>query len=108
MKLYGRTNTRSLRAAWALEEAGAAYEYVTVDLFKGEGRSPAFLAINPAGKIPVLLDGELVLTESLAIVTYIGEKFPASGLVPATLAERAGCLRWAGAPSTTRAPSAGR
>jgi len=94
MKLYGRTNTRSLRAAWALEEAGAAYEYVTVDLFKGEGRSPAFLAINPAGKIPVLLDGELVLTESLAIVTYIGEKFPASGLVPATLAERAGCLRW--------------
>lgn len=94
MKLYGRANTRSLRAAWALEEAGVEYEYATVDLFKGEGRSPAFLAINPAGKIPVLVDGDLVLTESFAIVTYVGERFPASGLVPADPAARADCLRW--------------
>lgn len=94
MKLYGRSNTRSLRAAWALEEAGAEYEYVTVDLFKGEGRSPAFLAINPAGKIPVLVDGGLVLTESVAIVTYVGEKFPAGGLVPEALGDRADYLRW--------------
>ena len=46
MKLYGCPNTRSMRAAWALEEAGAQYDYVLVDLFKGAGRAPEFRAIK--------------------------------------------------------------
>jgi glutathione S-transferase len=83
-----------MRAAWALEEAGAQYEYVPVDLFKGAARTPAFLAINAAGKLPVLVDGDLTLGESGAIVDYVGEKFPASGLVPAAPAARAQCRRW--------------
>lgn len=94
LKLYACANSRSLRAAWALEEAGADYEYVPVDLFKGEGRTPQFLALNPAGKVPVLVDGDLTLTESAAIVAYIGDKFPASGLLPSASAARADCLRW--------------
>jgi glutathione S-transferase len=94
VKLYGCPNSRSLRAAWALEEAGAAYEYVLVDLFKGAGRAPQFLALNPAGKIPVLTDGALTLTESAAIVAHIGDKFPASGQMPRDAAARADCLRW--------------
>ena len=94
MKLYGCPNSRSLRAAWALEEAAAEYEYVHVDLFKGAARTPEFLALNPAGKVPVLVDGELTLTESGAIIDYIGEKFPASGLAPRNAAARANCLRW--------------
>ncbi|MEO7728887.1 MAG: glutathione S-transferase family protein [Burkholderiales bacterium] len=93
LKLYGCPNTRSLRAAWALEEAGAAYEYVLVDLFKGAGRAPKFLALNPAGKVPLLVDGDLTLTESAAIVAHIGDKFPASGLMPRAAAARADCLR---------------
>lgn len=94
MKLYGCTNSRSLRALWALEQARAEYEYVEIDLFRGEGRKPAFLAINPAGKVPVLVDGPLTLTESFAIVTYLGEKFPESALVPAGVAARARYWRW--------------
>ena len=93
MTLYGCPNSRSLRAAWALEEAGAEYEYVLVDLFKGAGRTPKFLALNPAGKVPVLTDGDLTLTESAAIVAHIGDKFPASGLMPRAAAARADCLR---------------
>jgi glutathione S-transferase len=94
IRLYGCANSRSLRAAWALEHAGARYDYVAVDLFGGEARRPPFLAINPAGKVPVLVDGDLSLTESLAIVTYVGEKFPHSGLVPRALVARGEYFRW--------------
>jgi glutathione S-transferase len=94
MKLYGCPNTRSLRVTWALEEAGADYDFVLVDLFKGEGRRPEFLAINPGGKVPVLVDGDLVLTESAAILAYLGERFPDSGLVPDDARQRARCWCW--------------
>ena len=94
LKLYGCPNSRALRALWALEQARADYEYVPIDLFRGEGRSPAFLAVNPAGKVPVLVDGGLTLTESFAIVTYVGERFPESGLVPTDVRERAEYCRW--------------
>src|SRR6266581_3450699 len=77
--LYGCPTTRSTRAAWALEEAGAEYAYVRLDLSKGDGRQPAYLAINPGGKVPTLVDGDLRLTESAAICTYIGDNFPAAG-----------------------------
>ena len=94
MKLYGCPNTRSLRAAWALEEAGAEYEYVLVDLFKGAARTPEFLALNPGGKLPVLVDGGLTLTESAAIIIYAGDKFASSDLLPVDPTARADCLRW--------------
>ena len=81
-KVYGCPHTRSTRVVWALEEVGAEYEYQKVDLFAGEGRQPAYLALNPGGKVPALADGDLVLTESSAICTYIGDAFPASGLTP--------------------------
>jgi len=95
MKLYGYRNGRTLRAAWALEEVGAEYEYVEVDLKRGEGQKPWFLAINPAGKVPVLIDGEQVITESAAICLHLAEKFPASRLLPAAGSpERTECFRW--------------
>jgi glutathione S-transferase len=94
VKLYGCPNSRSLRATWALEETGASYEYVHVDLFKGEGQTAEYLAINAAGKVPVLIDGALTLTESAAIVTYLGDRFPASGLTPVGVEARADHLRW--------------
>lgn len=94
MRLYGCANSRSLRALWALEQAHADYEYVEIDLFRGEERKPEFLEVNPAGKVPVLVDGSLTLAESFAIVTYVGEKFPESGLVPAAPRARAQYWRW--------------
>ena len=95
MKLYGHPNSRATRALWALEEVQADYEYVHVDLKTGQGRSESYLALNPAGKVPTLVDGELVITESAAICLYLGDKFPESGLVPPIgTAERAECYRW--------------
>jgi len=80
--LYGYPKSRSIRAAWALEEAGETYEFVKVDLLKGEGRSPSFLSINPGGKVPAIVEDGFVLTESAAIVTYVGDRRPASQLTP--------------------------
>lgn len=94
MKLYGSRNSRSLRCAWALEEANVTYEYQRVWMMKGEGQSPWFKAINPAGKIPVLADGDLTLTESAAIVMYVADKFPAAQLMPLEAAARADVFRW--------------
>ncbi len=94
MKLYGSKNSRSMRCVWALEEAGGTYDYQRVNMMKGEGYAPAFKAINPAGKIPVLQDGALTLTESMAIVQYIADKFPDAHLLPDDLAARAQVNRW--------------
>jgi glutathione S-transferase len=66
MQLYG-TGGRVFRCLWMLEEAGIDYERVPVDWSLGESRTPAFLVLNPNGKVPLLVDGELQLFESLAI-----------------------------------------
>jgi glutathione S-transferase len=94
MKLYEFGPTRSIRARWTLQELGVEFEPVTVNLAAGEHRRPEFLAINPAGKVPVLIDGDVVLTESVAIVLYLAEKYPDRGLWPADLATRAQMNRW--------------
>jgi glutathione S-transferase len=94
MKLYGFGPTRSLRALWALREVGADFEFVPVNLLAGEHRSPEFLRINPAGKVPVLVDGDLVLNESAAIVLYLAEKYPDKGLLPRDPRLRADAYRW--------------
>jgi glutathione S-transferase len=94
MKLYGFGPTRSLRALWGLKELDADFEFVPVNLAAGEHKHPDFLRLNPAGKVPVLVDGDLVLTESAAIVLYLAEKYRDKGLLPADLKERAQAYRW--------------
>ncbi len=94
MKLYGFGPTRSLRALWGLKELGVEFEFIPVNLQAGEHRRPEFLALNPAGKVPVLVDGDLVIPESAAIVLYLAEKYPDKGLMPARLEQRAQVYRW--------------
>lgn len=94
MKLYGFGPTRSLRALWGLKELGLEFEFIPVNLQAGENRRPEFLALNPAGKVPVLVDGDLVLTESAAIVLYLAEKYPEKMLMPTRLEQRAQVYRW--------------
>lgn len=94
MKLYEFGPTRSIRARWMLQELGVEFEAIPVDLRKGEHRRPEFLAINPAGKVPALVDGDLVVTESVAIVLYLAERHPDSGFLPKDLRERAQAYRW--------------
>ena len=92
MKLYEFSFTRSIRARWTLQELGVDFEPIRVKLFAGEGRSPQFLAINPAAKLPVLVDGDLVLTESAAIVLYLAEKY--GKFLPADAKGRAEVNKW--------------
>jgi glutathione S-transferase len=94
MRLYEFGPTRSIRARWTLQELGVGFEAITVNLVAGEHRRPEFLKVNPAGKLPVLVDGDLVLTESVAIVLYLAEKYPEKGLLPTDLTERAHVNRW--------------
>ncbi len=94
MWLYEFAPTRSIRVRWTLQELGVDFESTTVNLAAGEHRRPEFLKINPAGRVPVLVDGDFVLTESVAIVLYLAEKYLHKGLVPTDLKQRAQVNRW--------------
>jgi len=64
MDLYGVASSRARRALWTLEEIGAEFTFHKIDMGKGEHRQPAFLSINPNGKVPVLVDDDITLFES--------------------------------------------
>jgi glutathione S-transferase len=114
MKLYAHVNRKSpnsFKLQVALAEAGAACEYLPVDLGKGEQKRPEFLRLNPHGKIPVLVDGDFVLPESDAILWYIAESFPGAELLPppgdagpAARRQRARVLEWCDFASTALYP----
>ncbi len=94
MKLYGFGPTRSIRALWGLKELDVDFEFVPVNPAAGEHRCPEFLRLNAAGKVPVLVDGGLVIPESAAIVMYLAEKYREKGLLPENLEARAHVYRW--------------
>lgn len=83
MKLYHSQYTRSHRARWILEEIGVPYELTRLSLRDGQSKTPEYLAIHPHGSVPALVDGDLTLTESSAIVLHLADKFPEKNLAPA-------------------------
>lgn len=96
IKFYYNPQSRAAVARWMLEEVGADYDIVPMDFKAGDTRTPAFLAINPMGKIPtiVLPDGP-VLTENGAIITWLAAAYPEAGLSPpAGSPEHGTMLRW--------------
>jgi glutathione S-transferase len=83
MKLYFNPQSRAVIAKWMLDECGAKYEIVPIDFAQREHKAPAFLDINPAGKLPALVDGEARIFEGPAICLYLADKFPEARLAPA-------------------------
>jgi glutathione S-transferase len=75
IRLYGWPQSTTSRVHWALEELGVGYEYVELDRKKGENLAPAYLAINPTGKVPGLVDGGRSLFESAAIIVHLGDNY---------------------------------
>lgn len=75
LKLYGGQFSRASIVQWYLEELGIPYEYVLLDMQAGEHKQHDFLAINPVGKVPVIVDGAFTLWESGAILLYLAEKY---------------------------------
>ncbi len=82
MKLYFNPQSRAVIAKWMLDECSVAYETVPIDFTKREHKSPEFLKINPAGKLPALVDGDTKVFEGAAICLYLADKFPEANLAP--------------------------
>lgn len=90
IKLYGYArSSAAFRVRIALNLKQLAYEHESLDLRAGAQRAPGYLAINPQGLVPTLIDGEVVLSQSLAILEYLEERYPQPAILPADPVERA-------------------
>lgn len=87
LKLYGGARSRASIVQWYLEELAVPYDYVLLDMQAGAHRQPDFLAINPMGKVPAIVDGDFKLWESGAILLYLAEKYGQMTLSPEQRAE---------------------
>lgn len=93
--LYHHPFSRAATAVWMLEEVGAPYELRFVDIMKGGHKAPEILALNPMGKLPLLTDGDAVVTESAAIALYLADRHAYGRLAPKVDDPgRAAYLRW--------------
>lgn len=91
---YGIVSGNSARSAFALLETGASFTPHPFDSPNGENRAALYLAVNPMGKVPALVDGDVRLWESNAINWYLAETHPGARLLPASPAGRAAVQRW--------------
>jgi glutathione S-transferase len=91
LKLYGGARSRASIVQWYLEELGVPYEFILLDMQAGEHRQPEYLAINPMGKVPAIVDGDFQLWESGAILFYLAQKY---GKMPPSLEEQAKINQW--------------
>ncbi|RBP13789.1 glutathione S-transferase/GST-like protein [Roseiarcus fermentans] len=96
--LYAFATPNSVKVPVMLEEVGAAYRLIKVNIRAGEQKTPEFLALNPNGKVPVIVDPQgphgapVTITESAAILIYLGEKF--GRLIPADPVGRIRMFEW--------------
>ena len=92
--LYTHPMSRGRTARWMLEECGATYDTVVLD-YGTSMKAPAYLAINPMGKVPALTHGDIVVTEQAAICAYLADLFPEKKLAPAVGSPQRGAYyRW--------------
>src|SRR5437763_1431062 len=95
MKLYNANfSPNALRTRAVLLELGIPYEQIEVDMSKGDNRTPEYLALNPNGKVPMLVDRDLVIWESRAINAYLAALYPERNLYPADIKVRAKVDQW--------------
>jgi glutathione S-transferase len=93
-RIYGVARTRAFRALWVAEELGLAYQHLPIEIGDAGARTPEFLALNPNGRLPVVADGDFVLSESLAITLYLAKKYGFGTLYPADLEGEAKAWQW--------------
>ncbi len=96
ISLYYHPYSRAAGTLWALEEAGVDYDLKVIDIMKGEQKGPDLVSKNPMGKLPTLVDGDVVVTEAAAIALYLADRYQPGKLAPALDDPlRATYLRWA-------------
>lgn len=91
LKLYGGVLSRASIVQWYLEELQIPYEYVLLDMQAEAHKQPEFLAINPMGRVPAIVDEDFQLWESGAILLYLAEKY---GKISSSLEERSALTQW--------------
>ncbi len=91
LKLYGGARSRASIVQWYLEELEIPYEFVLLDMEAGEHKQPEFLAINPMGKVPAIVEGDFNLWESGACLMYLAEKH---SQLPESLEKRSEIAQW--------------
>jgi glutathione S-transferase len=95
LTLYHIAPSRSSIALWMLEEIGEPYDIHLLSMKRGTNREPAYLAINPMGKVPALKHGDAIITEVAAVCCYLADAFPKAGLnVPIGHPKRGPYLKW--------------
>ena len=95
MKIYYAPNTRAVRIVWLFEELGLPYELETFKLGDPAMRAPEYLKVHPMGRVPTLIDGDLTIFESGAIVQYVLARYGNGRLVPAVASPLFGpYLQW--------------
>jgi glutathione S-transferase len=95
LTLYHAAPSRSSITHWMLEEVGEPFDLHLLSLTRGEHKSPAYLKINPMGKVPALRHGDVVITEGAAICAYLADEFPARKLnIPVGNPRRGVYLKW--------------
>ena len=95
LTLYYHPYSRAAGTIWALEEAGVSYDLQVVDIMKGEQKRPDVVSKNAMGKVPTLVDGDLVMSEAAAIALYLADRYASGQLAPALDDPRRGTyLRW--------------
>ena len=92
IQVYGISGSRAIRSIWAAEEVGVEYEHVPTH-FQGGAQAPEYLAVNPNGRIPAMVDGDLVLFESMAINLYLARQY-GGALYPRDAADEARAQQW--------------
>src|SRR5690349_21035412 len=94
LRIYGIARTRAFRALWMAAELGLDYQHLPIEIGEAGARSPEFLALNPNGRLPLIVDDDFVLFESLAITLYLAKKHSPGRLYPATLQGEAKAWQW--------------
>jgi glutathione S-transferase len=95
LTLFHASPSRSSIVHWMLEELGEPYKLEVLNLRAGDQRKPAYLAINPMGKVPTLKDGDVVVSEVAAICCYLADAYPKARLAPPIGDKRRGdYLKW--------------
>jgi glutathione S-transferase len=93
--LYHSPASRAFTAYWMLEELGVPFEVRTVDIRKGAQKEAAYLKLNPAGKVPTLTDGPVVVSETPAIAIYLADRYGYGSLAPKINdPDRGAYLKW--------------
>lgn len=94
--LYYHPFTRASATVWTLEEIGQPYELKFVDIMAGAQKKSPVIDLNPMGKVPVLVDGDVVVTENAAISLYLADRYASGKLAPKLDDPKRGTyLRWA-------------